>query len=166
MQGLPTTANHNYEHVFFYTDDLEEVELTSVEAELEQSLDGVARRLTLFNDTYLRVRSRHPAREPAEYWLNLAFLVAGLSNSTWQGTPLPRDLGGFGMPGCQALVSVDVAFAAISTGSTVAWTIPICNCPPVVGATFYHQALVLDPNAGNPAGAAVSNAATAVVGAR
>ena len=40
------------------------------------------------------------------------------------------------------------------------------NSSALVGLAFYQQALVLDPLAGNPFGAAMSDAAAAVVGAR
>jgi hypothetical protein len=87
------------------------------------------------------------------------FLAAGLSNASWQGTPLPFSLTPYGMPGCSALVSVDALAFTLATGTVASFSISICNCPPLLGATFHNQAIALGP--GNPA---VSNGATGVVG--
>lgn len=89
------------------------------------------------------------------------FLVTGLSNTSWLGQPLPLSLASYGMAGCNALVSVDAVAFALATGTSVSFAIPICNCPTLIGATFHHQVLVLDPG-----GPVVSNAATGVVGGR
>lgn len=58
-----------HEHVFFTSDDLEEVVPNTFSAELVQP--GVGLRLRIFNGTYLAVESW---RGRGEYWLNLAFL--------------------------------------------------------------------------------------------
>ncbi|HKB16317.1 MAG TPA: integrin alpha, partial [Planctomycetota bacterium] len=47
----------------------------------------------------------------------IALLVAGLSNTTWNGNPLPLNLGGIGVPACSLFVSPDFFFATVTSGT-------------------------------------------------
>ena len=94
-------------------------------------------------------------------WSQVAF---GLSKATWMGNPLPFDLAGLGAPGCQVLASADGGLFVGATGNTADLAIAVPNDRSLLGTTIYHQALVLDPNAGNALGAVVSNAAELVIG--
>jgi len=95
----------------------------------------------------------------------IVVLVTGLSDQTFGGLPLPLSLAPLGMPGCDALVSPDVLDAAVHFGSkTFALTLPLQ--PAFAGQSFFHQALVLTPLAGNAFGGLVSNGMEAVLGLR
>jgi hypothetical protein len=95
-----------------------------------------------------------------------ALLLLGFSNTSCPLAPLPLGLAAFGMPGCTLYTSVEIATLVAGSGGRAEQTLAIPNDPLLVGARFYHQALVLDPAAGNPLGAVMSDAATAVVGDR
>ncbi len=88
--------------------------------------------------------------------LSSAQLVLGSSATTWNGTPLPLDLAGFGMPGCTLRTSIDAQFVRQAQGishkgwSRVETTIP--NDPRLRGATFYAQWLVFGQDAVGPYG--------------
>src|SRR5262249_20123771 len=89
--------------------------------------------------------------------LSAALVVMGLQSQT-------LDLTAFGMPGCTAFTSADgVQFVAGSNQQAV-FSLAIPNSLALVGAVAHFQALVPDPTAGNPLGAVMSDAATAVVG--
>jgi photosystem II stability/assembly factor-like uncharacterized protein len=93
-----------------------------------------------------------------------AWLLLGLSDQRWNGTPLPLSLASIGMDGCQLLVSVEAsATAAIAAGGTATWSIPLPDDRVLLGAHLYFQVLAPDPGA-NPAGLGVSNALRATLG--
>jgi len=89
---------------------------------------------------------------------SVAFMLFG-----WQRTP-PFPLAGVGAPGCHLNVSPDAAVFLIGQNGVAKYWLSIPNHPGLVGMHFYNQALVLDPNAGNPLGGVVSNAAEGVIG--
>jgi hypothetical protein len=90
------------------------------------------------------------------------FLWFGVSNSTWQGTPLPLDLGVIGMPGCGLQVSPDFAIPLAIAGDTATWAAQIPSEAALVGGAFHVQGIVLDfPYA--PVGA-VTNGLTITIG--
>jgi hypothetical protein len=65
------------EHVLLpseYLDAPEEVEPSTVDAEIEHESRGVSHRATIFNGAYLGVRTRCRRGSERWYWLNLAFL--------------------------------------------------------------------------------------------
>ena len=93
-----------------------------------------------------------------------AFLVLGLDNVATAIGSLPRDLGFAGMPGCAWRISTDLAVFLAGSNQQVVARLPIPNVQGLLGLTFYQQALVLDPAAGNAAGVVVSDATMAVVG--
>jgi hypothetical protein len=95
---------------------------------------------------------------------NLAIMLLGLRNTTSSYGALPLELTGFGMPGCFGRVRPDVSVAVSGTGNAATYTFAIPNNTALLGLRFYHQAVVVDPNAGNALGAVMSDAAAAVVG--
>lgn len=71
---LPAEAG---EHVLLTaepTDELEDVEPTSVDAEIDQLRRGRGQHATIFNGTYLSVRAQAGRGRETSYWLNLAFV--------------------------------------------------------------------------------------------
>lgn len=85
-----------------------------------------------------------------------AFLIVGLSNTTWNGIPLPFDLTPFGFTNCPLQVSVDLVVAAAINGSgTATWPLPLPDNRGLLGARIYAQALAPEPGL-NRAGFAVS----------
>lgn len=74
MNTSATAADHDYEHVFLISDELEEVEFRSVDAALEQAAGNACHRFTIFNGGYLRVSSETAGQVSRDYWINLAFL--------------------------------------------------------------------------------------------
>ncbi|MBK8099816.1 MAG: hypothetical protein IPK26_22150 [Planctomycetes bacterium] len=85
-----------------------------------------------------------------------ALLVLGNSRANDGGNPLPRDLGGFGLPGClQYTNALATVFAAVSGGSA-ALSITVPANPALAGVQVPMQWLVIDQTA-NPAGATTSS---------
>ena len=91
---------------------------------------------------------------------SFALLAAGLSTTTWAGGSLPFDLGAFGLTGCFLHVSPDSSTLLGITGGTATLTTTLPNSASLAGATLNYQGFALDPGV-NPAGAIVTNAATA-----
>lgn len=93
-------------------------------------------------------------------WTGPAFVVLGVSNSAYGGTPLPIDLGFLGAPSCMLRTSIDdiQPLANILGAATWNWAIP-----PVAGASFYAQVLPIDPTA-NALAITASNACHGVIG--
>ncbi|MEQ1632507.1 MAG: hypothetical protein ABL997_09050, partial [Planctomycetota bacterium] len=90
--------------------------------------------------------------------MDFAFVALGFMRMA----PVALDFAG--MPGCEAHISLDqITFAAGQSG-VATLSVPIPDRRALIGARFYQQAFVLDPAAGNGAGAVVSAAAEAVVG--
>ena len=89
---------------------------------------------------------------------SFAFVAIGFARTT----PIPLDFAG--MPGCESHISLDQITFVAGQGGVATMAIPIPDRSSLIGARFYQQAYVLDPNAGNTAGAVVSAAAEAVVG--
>ncbi|HEB53907.1 MAG TPA: hypothetical protein ENI87_11700, partial [bacterium] len=88
-------------------------------------------------------------------------LASGLSNTTWNGSPLPAPLAG--APGCDLLVSPDVLDMVItSAGGTASRTFGVPNTASLVGFELFHQYAVLD--AVNALGIVMSNGGRALVG--
>lgn len=67
-------------------------------------------------------------------------------------------------PSCNLHISTDGLLVLVGQSGFATWELPIPDAPSLVGVTFYNQALVIDPQAGNGFGAVVSDAARAVVG--
>jgi hypothetical protein len=92
------------------------------------------------------------------------YMVFGFSNTVWNSFPLPLALNAFGMPGCTSYVSVDSGVVVLGSGGAATWSLAVPNNPAFTGIQFYNQAISIDPAAGNPAGAVVSNAGQGRVG--
>ena len=92
---------------------------------------------------------------------NLAVLGMGFSRP-----PQPVSLAALGMPGCSLHIDVDAVALLTGQWNRAKFSLPIPERAALVGLRFYQQAMVLDPGAGNPAGAVMSNAAEGVVGHR
>lgn len=88
----------------------------------------------------------------------VAWLVLGISNTQWNGLPLPLPLGSLGLQGCTAYCSADTGALLLHTNGTARWYLPLPSVPTLSGMQFYNQALSLDPLAANPLGVALSNA--------
>ena len=85
-----------------------------------------------------------------------AFLLVGLSNSTWNGLALPADLTPVGMTGCPLLVSGDLVLTGgISGTGTATWSLALPDNRSLLGGRIYAQGLAPDPTL-NLAGFAVS----------
>jgi hypothetical protein len=84
---------------------------------------------------------------------NALFLIGG-SSTSWNGTALPFDLAPIGAPGCSLLAEY-VAGVTVPTGGGSPGTgiarlpFPMPSNTSYLGASFYSQWLVLDPNALN-----------------
>lgn len=90
--------------------------------------------------------------------IDFAFVALGFTRTA----PIPLDFAG--MPGCESHVTLDHITFAAGQGGQATISVPIPDRRSLIGARFYQQVFVLDPAAGNPAGAVVSAAAEAVVG--
>lgn len=81
-----------------------------------------------------------------------AVLALGLSETNWNGVPLPLDLTAYGLPFCLLLTSVDATVFTVTAGPAsngrafVPMTIP--SDPALAGATFHAQWLALEPPGG------------------
>jgi arylsulfatase A-like enzyme len=69
--------------------------------------------------------------------------VIGMSRTSSGGAPLPYDLGGLGMPGCQLAVSTDLLLLHGWDG--VSQGLPIPNQPSLYKTEFYAQGVVGEP---------------------
>lgn len=95
--------------------------------------------------------------------VTIPVFVYGLSNTVDSGPPaypLPLDLGLFGWPGCQQLISDDVLFFEITTTGQAQHSIFVPLNPALVGQHYYAQAFVLC----TPSGIAVSNGVDGAIG--
>ena len=95
----------------------------------------------------------------------VAILTVGFSNTVWSGLPLPLDLGILGMVGCQLRQDLFDATVLIGSSGTASWSLAIPDQASILGAQFFHQAMVADA-AANSFGAVLSNSMRAVVGCR
>lgn len=93
-----------------------------------------------------------------------AFLLLGVSNSSWSSFPLPMDLGWLGAPGCSLLTSIEliqpIGVSASGIGSS---TYDLPNDIYLLGAHFYNQWLVTDPTV-NSLGYVLSNGGVGMIG--
>lgn len=95
---------------------------------------------------------------------NVAFLFTGFSAAMSAFGPLPLAAGVLGMPGCTAYNSDEFVQFVTGSNHTFNYLLPIPNDVALVGLAFYHQALVIDPQAGNALGAVLSESCAGVVG--
>jgi len=93
-------------------------------------------------------------------WTGPAFMLVGVSNSQYAGTPLPIDLSVLGAPTCNLLTSIELVEVLTNVLGAATWSFAV---PPVQGASFYTQVLPLDPGI-NPLGLTASNGGHGVIG--
>ncbi|GAB4147138.1 MAG: hypothetical protein Fur0037_15290 [Planctomycetota bacterium] len=86
------------------------------------------------------------------------YMVLGLNRRVWNGLPLPLDLSPLGMPGCLAYTNVRGGGLVLHANGTATWMLALPAAPSLSGLHIFNQAVSLDPLAGNPLGAAVSDA--------
>lgn len=94
---------------------------------------------------------------------SFAVLATGFSDQASGATPLPIDLAGLGMPGCQLRVALDHLSVGTGAAGTVSFQIPVPNDPSLVGVAFWQQAFALAPGV-NPAGALLSDSMRGRIG--
>lgn len=93
-----------------------------------------------------------------------ALLEHGVSNTTWNGGPLPVDLGMLGAPGCDLLTSADILLVRTVNAqgkASYSYTVPLSLS--LQGVHIYNQYAVWDPTA-NAFGFAFSNGGDGVIG--
>jgi len=93
-------------------------------------------------------------------------LTTGFDAQSWKGHALPRDLTFLGMPGCAGYYHPIFLGCWPPSGGSVSIALSLPANLDLLGQPFYHQAFVPDLNAGNPAGAVVSNAMFGVAGSQ
>lgn len=103
------------------------------------------------------------ARVDSFSWIH-AFVLVGLSTTSWSGGPLPYDLVAFGTwPNCLLRVRDDTALY-LGFGQSQPWTLNVPNQPGLLGVTFHLQGFTF--GAGSfPTNLSTANAATLVIGA-
>lgn len=90
-----------------------------------------------------------------------AFLITGLSDATYNGTPLPYQLPN--APGCELLAAPQSTQLRLTSPSgTASGSFVVPNSPAYIGIELFHQWAVLDP--ANPLGIVVSDAGKAKMG--
>ncbi|MEO6594604.1 MAG: kelch repeat-containing protein [Planctomycetota bacterium] len=73
----------------------------------------------------------------------LMLVALGLSNTTWQGLPLPFDLAAIGLGGCQLVVAADLLrTSAVAAGPTVPFAVSIPNQAALLNMSFYLQGVI------------------------
>lgn len=92
-----------------------------------------------------------------------AVMFTGLSNTTWNGAPLPADLTPFGLAGCSALISLDAFSLVASSAGNAQFQLAVPALAPLVGVRFYNQGMSFDL-AANAAGLTLSNAGAGTIG--
>lgn len=87
------------------------------------------------------------------------YLVAGGSDQSWAGVPLPIDLSPIGLTGCRAYTSGDAGVLLTHTAGAATWTFAIPAVPALAGTVLFLQAFSFDAAAPRPVAGALSNAA-------
>jgi hypothetical protein len=111
-----------------------------------------------------QIGNQFPVRVSHARVSSFALLLLGLSNTNWNGIPLPFDLGPVGAPGCSLLASGnDLQFMSTNAAGAGSFTYDIPNEIYVLGAKFYNQCLVADPGT-NGLGYVTTNGCVGVLG--
>jgi len=92
-----------------------------------------------------------------------ALVTTALSDTQWNGAPLPIDLTSFGLPGCLGHTSNDVVTLLATSNGTATWIFAIPARPALAGLVVYQQGVSFDPLVARPLPAAVSNAGEATL---
>ena len=88
-----------------------------------------------------------------------AWLILGISNTSWAGGALPQVMGAIGAPNARLFVSPDFLFS-VTTDAEGNASLPLPIPASFPFFTFYAQWIVSDTGAPNPGGWAFSNAGT------
>lgn len=97
---------------------------------------------------------------------SMALMMAGISNTTFLGSPLPVALDGLGLTGCflyQDIALQTAGFCPATGPTTGRYVLPIPAAYQLIGATVYLQAWAADAQA-NPTGLVTSNGLAVTVG--
>ena len=92
-------------------------------------------------------------------------LFLGASDAQWGALALPLPLAVIGMPGCDLLVSPDLVLPFVAASGMAQVPLQICNCPELLGASVYQQAVIGDGGA-NALGLTVTNGGRLRIGGR
>jgi hypothetical protein len=95
---------------------------------------------------------------------SIGVLSLGVSNTSWNGTPLPIDLGLVGLPGCSLHIAPELDFALSTNFGGASLVLAIPNQPPFLGTSFYGQYFALDATAVNGGGIVTTNGARMRIG--
>lgn len=75
----------------------------------------------------------------------VAWLLLGMSNTTWNGTPLPLPLDGLGLTGCALQTSVEASPSrAVSATATAAWDLALPAGAPFLGMAIFGEILAIE----------------------
>jgi len=77
-----------------------------------------------------------------------AVFVLGLSDTVFNGLPLPLDLAVIGLPGCGLLASGDLLELVLAAGGSADYVLNIPNQGNLVGQSVYVQAIAFEINPG------------------
>lgn len=88
----------------------------------------------------------------------VGLMMMGLSNTNWNGAPLPLPLDSQGLTGCNLLISPDTSFLLFASGTSTTFGFPTPASMDYYGADLFLQFVMFDA-AANPFGAALSNGA-------
>ena len=91
-------------------------------------------------------------------------MMVGVSDTTWNGGPLPLDLGLVGIPGCVLRVAPDLQFSLSTNFGSATLLLSIPNQAAFLGASFYLQHFALDATATNGAQVITTNGARMRIG--
>ena len=119
------------------------------------TLSAAAGSLPLPGTTFVALVAGVPA--------GVGLMVSGLSSTSHAGLPLPLDLAGIGMAGCQLHAEPLVLDPLVGSGTTLPWSASVPAGTALLGVRLFQQALVFDPTA-NAFGFVASNAAAATIG--
>ena len=96
--------------------------------------------------------------------VTLGWFVIGLSASSWNGAPLPADLGAIGIEGCQLYTSIDYSEGVVSAGGVVSRAYAMPNDSGLVGQHLYFQCFAASSSASTSLGVVGSNAVDVLLG--
>ena len=132
MQPAMSLPASEYEHVYLVSDELEDVEPTTFQAELEQPDRHQLKRVVIFNGTYVAVHVSGARANPSSYWLNLAFLDP---KPVWH-----TDRIWMGVSAGAAMLSLAAGLANTFVHLSPAWALALTLLP---AATFLSLGIAL-----------------------
>jgi hypothetical protein len=94
---------------------------------------------------------------------SLALLATGFSDQVYGSTPLPVNLGPYGLPGCSLRVAPEATVLGSSLSGTVTFSVPIPNAVGLLGVAYWQQSLALAIGS-NPANLLATDSVRGTVG--